>query len=233
MDSPHPILSASKELLHSLEVWFNGQTVQVQGVARMALEECWNSYYALSESTKTKDSKQQKENIAALYLDIARLKATLGMTEGGTRPDAIQEQAQLLRAWMETQAPEQEQTATVSSSSSKSIPLTVPPSPTPRPEKLKTVSTDEQAHVSPEQLERLLTGYAPASGLSHEHIAHEMIMDPNFKLYKREPESELEARVRTLATKAFFDRIREELTQGHPEISIPSLMNEIQGILHG
>ncbi|KAI9010423.1 T-complex protein 11-domain-containing protein [Phycomyces nitens] len=232
MEPIQPILTASKELLHKLEEWFDSQPPHVQGIARMALEECWNSYYALSESIKTQDVKQQKENVAALYLDIARLKATLGL-EG---PEAAQQQQQVLRSWMESREPETIPHLTQAEQVLQTLPTQsshppIPPSPTPRPERLalqETPDNEDTIHVSPEQLSRLLTGYAPASGRSHEQIAHEIIMDPEFRLYKREPDTDLESRIRTIATKAFFDRVAEELDQGHPEKSIPSLMNDIR-----
>ncbi|KAL0076266.1 T-complex protein 11-domain-containing protein [Phycomyces blakesleeanus] len=231
MESIQPILTASKELLHNLELWFDSQPPQVQSIARMALEECWNSYYALSESIKSQDIEQQRENVAALYLDIARLKATLGL-EGS---EAAQQQ-QVLRSWMESREPDAIPHLTQAEQVLKTLPIQsshppIPPSPTPRPERLalqQTPPDEEHVHVSPEQLSRLLTGYAPASGRSHEQIAHEIIMDPEFKLYKREPDTDLESRVRTIATKAFFDRVAEELDNGHSEKSIPSLMNDIR-----
>ncbi|CAO3585748.1 unnamed protein product [Absidia cylindrospora] len=88
----------------------------------------------------------------------------------------------------------------------------IPSSPTPRPQKLPQ-QTDTA--ISAEHLNRLLSGYASSfGGMSNEQLAHELIMDPGFQLQKSKPSTELEQRIDTIARKAFFDQINDDIQQG-------------------
>ncbi|KAG0183078.1 hypothetical protein DFQ29_000081 [Apophysomyces sp. BC1021] len=228
------LLSAAKKLLHFYEKWLDSHNSQVQSSAKLALEECWNTFYALFESWKSKDMKHLLTNMSAYYLELVRLKHMLtiqGDVEGAdTQLDEQLNQVKTRmyqlggRAALERLAEaEKGLIAELSGGGASSV----PPSPTPRPEKLPG-SQEQQPQVSPEQLTRLLSGYAPASGISNEQLAHEIIMDPDFKIQKHQPQTKLEEQVRQMATKAFFDQVRDDIRDGHPERSLPNLMRDIR-----
>jgi hypothetical protein len=83
--------------------------------------------------------------------------------------------------------------------------------------------------ANPEQLGQLLNGYTqPSSGLTNEQLAHELIMDPEFKLERYSPTNDLERRVRLMTEKAFFDKVAEDIEQGKAELSLPSLINDVK-----
>ncbi|CAG8608740.1 27989_t:CDS:2 [Dentiscutata erythropus] len=72
-----------------------------------------------------------------------------------------------------------------------------------------------------------LGGTQVNSGLTNEQLAHEIIIDPNFEL-KPPKLSDLEERVRAMATKAFFDSARDDFNQGRYERWIPELLSDVK-----
>jgi len=61
------------------------------------------------------------------------------------------------------------------------------------------------------QVEKVI---GPFNGeLTNEKLAHELVMDPDFEL-KPPQVSPLEEQIRTIAKRAFFDRVREQVAQG-------------------
>lgn len=88
------------------------------------------------------------------------------------------------------------------------------------------------SNANPQQLGQLLNGYVPSSGLTNEQLAHELIMDPEFKLKSYEPSNDLEKRVRMMAEKAFFDKIAEDIEQGTAQTSLPALIKDVKNVSH-
>ncbi|CAG8657283.1 16399_t:CDS:2 [Cetraspora pellucida] len=72
-----------------------------------------------------------------------------------------------------------------------------------------------------------LGGSQVNSGLTNEQLAHEIIIDPDFEL-KPPKISELEERVRNMATKAFFDSVRADFEQGRYERWVPELLSDVK-----
>lgn len=70
-------------------------------------------------------------------------------------------------------------------------------------------------------------GGSHVNSSSNEQLAHEIIIDPNFEL-KPPKLSDLEDRVRAMATKAFFDSVRTDFKQGRYERWIPELLSDIK-----
>lgn len=64
---------------------------------------------------------------------------------------------------------------------------------------------------------------------NNQKLAHELIMDPDFKM-KRSDASTLEGQVAAMARKAFFDSVREQLSQGKYEEVVPNLMMDIKDV---
>lgn len=67
---------------------------------------------------------------------------------------------------------------------------------------------------------------------SNHKIAHEMIMDPEFKM-KRSDSNTLEGKVAAMARKAFFDTIRDDFHNGKFTTHVPNLLKDIKEILLG
>ncbi|KAF8953653.1 hypothetical protein BGZ52_006169 [Haplosporangium bisporale] len=64
-------------------------------------------------------------------------------------------------------------------------------------------------------------------------LIHELALDPNFKIESNRPEGSgdedsFEARIRVIATKAYFDSIREDAAQGQLGKWIPSILTRIR-----
>ncbi|CAG8567505.1 12242_t:CDS:2, partial [Funneliformis mosseae] len=63
--------------------------------------------------------------------------------------------------------------------------------------------------------------------LTNEQLAHEIIIDPEFELQPPK-RTELEDRVRSMATKAFFDSARTDFEKGKYDIWIPNLLGDVK-----
>ncbi|RUS25754.1 T-complex protein 11-domain-containing protein [Jimgerdemannia flammicorona] len=127
----------------------------------------------------------------------------------------------------------------------------IPPSPTPRPQaesrnnpvpSIPTVSPPTSPRIpssprlgspsgtqfiaSAEQLARLMSAYAPPGPMSNEQLAHEVVMDPDFKIERKR--NEMEDRIRDIATKAFFDAMREDFENEEYSRWAPGLLGDIK-----
>jgi hypothetical protein len=83
-------------------------------------------------------------------------------------------------------------------------------------------------HAGPEKpvhdLHRSLSSFG--APMSNEQLAHELVMDPEFEL-KRATNDTLEGRVSKMAKKAFFDKIREDMSNGSTAW-VPSVVTDIR-----
>jgi hypothetical protein len=66
-------------------------------------------------------------------------------------------------------------------------------------------------------------------GLTNEQLAHEIIIDPEFELQPPK-RNKLEDRVRSMATKAFFDSARAEFEKGKYDVWIPNLLSDVKQV---
>ncbi|KAF9196262.1 hypothetical protein BGZ50_001338 [Haplosporangium sp. Z 11] len=79
-------------------------------------------------------------------------------------------------------------------------------------------------------------GFENLEGWTNLQIVHELALDPNFKIEHKQPstnhegggEQTLEARIRAMANKAYFDRIREDAEQGQLGQWIPPMLTRIR-----
>ncbi|KAI9345539.1 T-complex 11 [Obelidium mucronatum] len=63
--------------------------------------------------------------------------------------------------------------------------------------------------------------------LTNEKLAHELTLDPEFSL-KKPALSDLEASVREMARKAFFDQVRQDFIKGNFGTHVPEFLNDIK-----
>jgi hypothetical protein len=64
---------------------------------------------------------------------------------------------------------------------------------------------------------------------SNHKIAHEMIMDPEFKMKRSDPNT-LEGKVAAMARKAFFDTVREDFHTGKFSAHVPNLLQDVKEV---
>src|SRR5262249_30884862 len=107
-----------------------------------------------------------------------------------------------------------------SSSSSAPIAKQLPtPSTTPS---ASPVGPDMQ-RIASNQAANLFATFGVNNQMTNEQMAHELIMDPDFKL-KGHEESGLAGQIRKIATKAYFDAIRDDFERGQSAKWIPILV---------
>ncbi|ORX93301.1 Tcp11-domain-containing protein [Basidiobolus meristosporus CBS 931.73] len=80
------------------------------------------------------------------------------------------------------------------------------------------------------QISNILIGFTSEEILTNEQLAHELLLDPEFELTIAKG-TELEERVREMATKAFFDTAREEFSQGRYTVWLPQLLVDVKNRL--
>jgi len=121
----------------------------------------------------------------------------------------------------------------VSNKLTQSTSQPVPKSPT----SYFTFSPSTSPPVSPSQpsanvdLHRIMQslGAHGGAGLTNEQLAHEIIIDPEF-VFQSPKRTELEERVRSMATKAFFDSARADFEKGKYDIWIPNLLSDVKEV---
>lgn len=255
-DTPlQQLLLASKQMLQRFERWIKTpeDLGTPQSDLRIAFEECWKTYLDLFESWKSADQDELLSNMSAYCLELCRLKHALGRQgEAEGLANQLTEQVQYIKRRIQgiggPEAVEQyslaEQTLEASlhhQDSSASSARPPPPSPTPRARRIHddaptpTVQSHTSAHTPPspppppsqdfiaETLSQHVTG-----DWTNEKLAHEIVLNPDFELQKPQDQSELERRVREIATKAFFDKLADDIQQGQAHMSLPQLLLEIR-----
>jgi hypothetical protein len=95
---------------------------------------------------------------------------------------------------------------------------------------LSSSSMSDDAHGSNTSLQKLIQSFGEyGAGFSNEKLAHEIIIDPDFEL-KPLKRSELEERVRAMATKALLETAREDFERGQYDKWIPGLVKDIKQV---
>lgn len=223
-------------MLHLFETWLNAHGRPGATAARLAFVEAWNDYNILFESWKSRDRDQLIENMIAYYVQLSTLRQTMIAHQNGDRSvgDQLQQQLDQIKHKLQkiggTAALESLQhalehvTASTSSGRRKQQENVKPRTPD-----LEEQSSTSQ--VNKDQLNDILSGYAP-SHLTNLQLAHELILEPDFGLehYLPNDENELEQRIKEIAERAFFDKIREEIEQGNITACVPPLVQDIQKV---
>ncbi|CDS02838.1 hypothetical protein LRAMOSA00241 [Lichtheimia ramosa] len=232
------LLAQAKQFLRQFELVLESNPEATPGsAARSHFEESWNAYYALFEAWKAKDMKQLVANMSSYCIELIRLKETLGQDDITVRQqldDQIQQTKDRIRhvggpSALEQLAETENAITSSTEQQQQQQPISVPPSPTPRPERLDSQQEQQQQQQQPmadDELKQMLSGYTHEGGISNHQLAHEIIIEPEFKLQKQS--SALEDHIRKIATRAFFDRVAEDIKNGHSEESLPMLMDDVK-----
>ncbi|ORE22748.1 Tcp11-domain-containing protein [Rhizopus microsporus] len=233
-DEEKKLHDSAKHMLHLFETWLNAHGRPGATAARLAFVEAWNDYNILFESWKSRDRDQLIENMIAYYVQLSTLRQTMIAHQNGDRSvgDQLQQQLDQIKHKLQkiggTAALEGLQhalehvTASTSSGRRKQQENVKP----------RTPDLEEQSNtsqVNKDQLNDILSGYAP-SHLTNLQLAHELILEPDFGLehYLPNDENDLEQRIKEIAERAFFDKIREEIEQGNITTCVPPLVQDIQ-----
>ncbi|KAI8636027.1 T-complex protein 11-domain-containing protein [Parasitella parasitica] len=234
--------AASKNMLQLFETWLRAHGRPGATTARLAFVDAWNDYNLLFETWKSRDCDQLVRNMISYYVELSTLRQTVIAQQNGDESvgEQLKQQLQQVKTKLEkiggSDALEILQRALEASASSTSTGRRKQQQKnTPRsPEMDGEYETQRNAtnnSANPKQLAQLLNSYTPSSGLKNEQLAHELIMDPEFKLQRYEPSNELEKRVRMMAEKAFFDKIAQDIEQGTAQLSLPALIKDVKNRL--
>lgn len=74
-----------------------------------------------------------------------------------------------------------------------------------------------------------LASFGFGSQLTNAQLAHELVMDPDFKL-EAPKRSALEEQIRAIAKKAFFDSVRQEFSEGKFGQHVPAFIAQIREV---
>lgn len=228
-------------MLQLFEIWLRAHGRPGATNARLAFVDAWNDYNLLFESWKSTDRDQLVRNMISYYVELSTLRQTVIAQQNGDESvgEQLMQQLEQVKTKLEklggSDAIEKLQRALEATASSTSTgrrkqqQKNTPRSPE-MDDEYETQQNTSNNNANPEQLGQLLNGYAPSSGLTNEQLAHELIMDPEFKLQRYEPSNDLEKRVRMMAEKAFFDKIAQDIEQGAAQASLSALIKDVKDV---
>jgi hypothetical protein len=229
-------------MLQLFEIWLRAHGRPGATAARLAFVNAWNDYNLLFETWKSRDCDQLIKNMINYYVELSTLRqSVIAQQQNGDATavgDQLEQQLEQVKTRLQkvggNDAIESLQRALEMASGSTSTgrrkqqQINTPRSPT-LDNEYETQQNASNNNANPEQLGQLLNGYTqPSSGLTNEQLAHELIMDPEFKLERYSPSNDLEKRVKMMAEKAFFDKVAEDIEQGRAELSLPSLIKDVK-----
>ncbi|KAI7875958.1 Tcp11-domain-containing protein, partial [Lichtheimia hyalospora FSU 10163] len=198
---------AAKRLLISFEAYISCQDSNAD--MQQMIQMHWQGYGRLFQAWKKNDRAQLLAASTAHYNGLMDLKHTIQekTPDGPDRReacDALEEQLRQVQAKIErlggpvVHVPNEQPTENT---------IPTPPS-------SHNNSDDENGqHDDQEQKQRaihMLQGISQKGGISNEQLAHDIILDPEFKL---ERTNGIERQVTATARHAFFDKLDEDLTQ--------------------
>lgn len=211
-------------MLVVFEKWLGAHGRPGATAARLAFVDAWNTYYTLFESWKSKDCEQLVDNLIAYYIELSALHQTV--MEKSHKDESVDEQLKTQLNEVKSKieklggslALEKLQTAPNAHRQQENKPRT--PSPPP---------TENESPVDKNDINQLLNGYGN-SELTNQQLAHELILDPDFKLEKYTPQNNLEKQIRSIAERAFFDKLAEDIEQGTSNAPLLSIIKDIKTV---
>ncbi|KAI8145917.1 T-complex protein 11-domain-containing protein [Fennellomyces sp. T-0311] len=207
---------AAKRLLEHLEMWLDPSSADRRPpMSRMRA--LWTSYVTLFQQWLSNDKDQLLSSIIAHYQELQQIRKALqqqapNVTERNEACDQLDIQLQQL---------EQKITSLGGAAALERI-REMPLSNKNSREK-KTSSRHDSEHALNMLAE---TTASSVAGLTNEQLAHELILDPNFKL-QRHPSS-IERQVSDIATTAFFDKVAHDMETDNASRCLLQLLREIR-----
>lgn len=181
------------------------QTIQMQ----------WQGYGRLFQAWKKNDRAQLLEASTAHYNGLMDLKHTIQekTPDGPDRReacDALEEQLRQVQAKIERLGGP---IVHVSNEQPAANTIPTPPSSHNGSDDENGQRQQDEDQEQEQQALHMLQGMSQKGGVSNEQLAHEIILDPEFKLERAKG---IERQVTAIARRAFFDKLDEDLTQGVP-----------------
>lgn len=209
-------------MLILFEVWLGAHGRPGATAARLAFVEAWNTYNSLFEAWKSSDCEQLVDNMIEYYNELSSLRQTVIEKNHGDEStgDQLKRQLNEVKAKIEKVGGPtalEKLRRNIDSSSNQQEP----------PEE----EQQNEPQLKTRKVNQLLNGYTnPSAGLTNEYLAHELILDPDFQLEKYTPQNSLEKQVRSVAEKAYFDKIAEDVEKGTADASLLSLIKDIKTV---
>ncbi|KAG2234598.1 T-complex protein 11-domain-containing protein [Thamnidium elegans] len=232
---------SAKQMLNLFEIWLKAHGRPGATAARLAFVQAWDEYTILFESWKSRDRNQLIQNMIGYFVELSTLRQTMiAQDNDDSVGDQLQSQLNEIKTKLQKlggpealallQRALEMSASSTSTGRKKQHQINTPRTPN-LDNAYETEADANHQRASGDQLSQLLNGYAPESGLTNEQLAHELIMDPEFKLQRQAPTNDLEQRVRIMAEKAFFDKVAQDIDEGNPELSLPSLIMDVKNRL--
>jgi HPt (histidine-containing phosphotransfer) domain-containing protein len=224
-------------MLYLFETWLNAHGRPGATAARLRFVDAWNDYFILFEAWKSRDRDQLVNSMIAYYLELLSLKSNTQKKDDSSEGVDQQwfEQLEQVKskikemggnaaiASLERAVHLAQQLEVAASRSTERRKQSTPRSSDMVQQQAK--KTQDESYLK--QLNQVLADHAPPNILN-EQIAHELIMDPSFKLSRSS--SELEARVRETMEKAYFDKMAEDMEHGKFQEFLVPLIDDIREV---
>ncbi|KAI8364648.1 T-complex protein 11-domain-containing protein [Radiomyces spectabilis] len=218
--------TVAKETLENFESWLQLHDDSAGLTAKRSFQDSWRNFYQQFEAWRTKDHDALVNNVFDYCIELLQLKTLLAENDDPSPMMQVEQQLSEVKSRLRQIGGQSalDRLAVAEQNLDQGSVSEDGPSSTPRsPDKIDKT-------VNPEEFTKLLSSYAPymSSAITNEQLVHELILDPEFKLQKYRPRSDLEDRVKTMATKAFFDKIAEEYDRGDWQTSIAPLLQDVR-----
>ncbi|KAI8327862.1 T-complex protein 11-domain-containing protein [Chlamydoabsidia padenii] len=245
-ESPDEIilLESAKDLLQKFETWLDHPQ---RWQKRMAFVDSWCTFHSLFDQWKSKDCDQLISSMIGYYLELMSVQHVIHPNTTTNDDDdddgESQEVSDLLSRQMEQLKVRigklggdyalqslENQMVSVSHQLQQS--------------KGKEKKKQQQQQQSSEQVQtdapsmdemnRLMNDLPNTPLLTNDQLAHELILNPDFQLqadhHQRSStnDNNLEIRVRSMATRAYFDRVNEDIQQGQYQTTLLPLLEDIR-----
>ncbi|KAI9032799.1 T-complex protein 11-domain-containing protein [Phycomyces nitens] len=210
------LLTSAKDVLVQFETWMAVHGPHAGQAERRVFVDSWTNYRSLFEAWKKRDQKELVNDMIAYYLELSNVKRTLEEHDAeGIGAQLEKQLEQVKEKIVQVGGPGALERLT-SLESEKDI--------------SEDVQEDKETKT-PVYKPDLNTLFGSFSNIPNERLAHELIVNPDFKLEQKK-ESSFEQHVKTIATKAFFDKLKTDLENGDTS-SLPGLLSDIRERLLG
>ena len=245
----------AEEMLVNFEAWMNGsQSADVLALGRKFLAS-WVLFYNTFTHWKTLDTPKLTADLINHFMDLEKLWNSVKDQEDAEnewKPQMKAQQKQILSKltrmgpsaleslFNTRSAALTEHQSTMESIQTRPVTMTntspdvYPGAVLPRRDSVthsrhsSGTSEIETKSSNPDQMAQE-DASALGSVWSNQKLAHELVMDPDFKM-KRSDANTLEGQISAIARKAFFDSIRSDFEQGIFKTHVPALIKDIRDV---
>ena len=212
---------AAKRLLERLETWIDPSDPDKRP-SLSKMRAVWTSYVTTFEQWLSNDKDQLLSSTIAYYQELQQIKRSLQRKT----PDVMEKNETCAQIDVQLEQLEQKIISLGGTAAISQILESTQPS--------ENESQQNGAPMQPnneQTLNALNETAAPsAMGLTNEQLAHELILDPNFKLQRHPSQHPIAHQVSDIATTAFFDKVAQDIEAGSASECLPPLLCEIREV---